>query len=128
MRGSQVDSRPGMVNREGPANNANQPRKDNGEITPSETQNNTPLKITATASSVRLAVQSNTYYPANAIDGKRSTAWIEGVDGPGIDERIRFDFDREINFHRILIQPGYFKRPLIWGENNRLANVTGVLS
>ena len=43
----------------------------------------TPLKITASSSSQRLAVQANTYYPANAIDGKRSTAWIEGVDGPG---------------------------------------------
>src|SRR4030095_6551186 len=57
----------------------------------------TPLKITASSSSVRLAVQSNTYYPANTIDGKRSTAWIEGVEGPGIGEWIRFDFYRGIN-------------------------------
>ena len=84
----------------------------------------TPLKITASASSVRLAVQANTYYPSNAIDGKRGTAWIEGVDGPGIGEWIRFDFDREINLHRILIQPGYFKSPYIWAQNNRLATVT----
>lgn len=98
------------------------------EITTSEPSAGAPLKITATASSVRLAVQSNTYYPANAIDGKRSTAWIEGVDGPGIGEWIRFDFDREINVHRILIQPGYFKSPLIWAENNRLATVTAQFS
>ena len=88
----------------------------------------TPLKITASSSSVRLAVQSNTYYPANAIDGKRSTAWIEGVDGPGIGEWIRFDFDREINLHRILIQPGYFKSPAIWAQNNRLATLTAQFS
>ena len=88
----------------------------------------TPLKITASSSSVRLAVQSNTYYPANAIDGKRSTAWIEGVDGPGIGEWIRFDFDREINLHRILIQPGYFKSPAVWSQNNRLATVTAQFS
>ncbi len=84
----------------------------------------TPLKITASASSVRLALQANTYYASNAIDGKRTTAWIEGVDGPGLGEWIRFDFDREINLHRILIQPGYFKSPQIWAENNRLASVT----
>ena len=96
----------------------------NDEISSSTPQTNTPLKITASASSVRLAVQSNTYYPANAIDGKRSTAWIEGVEGAGIGEWIRFDFDREIVIHRILFQPGYFKSPQIWAENNRLAAVT----
>lgn len=82
-----------------------------------------PLKITPSASSVRLAVQANTYYAANAIDGKRTTAWIEGSDGPGIGEWIRFDFDREINLHRIFIQPGYFKSPSVWAQNNRLAIV-----
>ena len=87
-----------------------------------------PLKITASASSVRLAVQTNTYYASNAIDGKRSTAWIEGVDGVGIGEWIQFDFDREISVHRILIQPGYFKSPAIWSQNNRLASVTAQFS
>lgn len=91
---------------------------------PADSQPGTPLKITASASSVRLAVQANTYYAANAIDGKRSTAWIEGVDGPGLGEWIRFDFDREINLHRILIQPGYFKSPQIWAENNRIESLT----
>lgn len=86
------------------------------------------LRINASASSTRLAVQANTYYAANAIDGKRSTAWIEGVDGAGIGEWIRFDFDREITLHRILWQPGYFKSPQIWGQNNRLATVTAEFS
>jgi hypothetical protein len=98
------------------------------DLTTAEPNNTTPLKITASASSVRLAVQSNTYYAANAIDGKRSTAWIEGVDGPGLGEWIRFDFDREINVHRILIQPGYFKSQSIWADNNRLATITAQFS
>jgi hypothetical protein len=87
-----------------------------------------PLKITASASSIRLAVQANTYYASNAIDGKRSTAWIEGADGWGEGEWIRFDFDREINLHRILWQPGYFKSPQVWAQNNRLARVTAYFS
>jgi hypothetical protein len=108
-----------------PARNTN--RDTSTEITGSQTDR--PLKITASASSVRLAVQSNTYYPANVIDGKRSTAWIEGIeDGPGLGEWIRFDFDREINLHRILFQPGYFKTPQIWAQNNRLATVTAEFS
>jgi hypothetical protein len=98
------------------------------ETSSTDSQPGTPLKITASASSVRLAVQANTYYAANAVDGKRSTAWIEGVDGPGLGEWIRFDFDREINLHRILIQPGYFKSPQIWAENNRLESVTAYFS
>lgn len=104
--------------------------KDDSEAnrTSSPAQPNTPLKITASASSIRLAVQANTYYASNAIDGKRSTAWIEGADGAGLGEWIRFDFDREIVLHRILWQPGYFKSPQIWAENNRLAGVTAYFS
>ena len=103
-------------------------RNDRDDIVSSTPGNGGPLKITASSSSVRLAVQTNTYYPSNAIDGKRSTAWIEGVDGVGIGEWIQFDFDREINVHRILIQPGYFKSPAIWSQNNRLATVTARFS
>lgn|ERR1044072_3041656 len=87
-----------------------------------------PIKITASASSIRLAVQANTYYASNAMDGKRSTAWIEGAEGWGEGEWIRFDFDREINLHRILWQPGYFKSPQVWAQNNRLARVTAYFS
>jgi F5/8 type C domain-containing protein len=95
---------------------------------PGDSQPGTPLKITPSASSVRLAVQANTYYAANAMDGKKSTAWIEGLDGPGLGEWIRFDFDREINLHRIFIQPGYFKSPQIWADNNRLESATAYFS
>jgi hypothetical protein len=99
-----------------------------GELATPATQANAPLKINASSSSNRLAVQANTYYPSNAIDGKKATAWIEGVDGAGIGEWIRFDFDREITLHRVLWQPGYFKSPMIWSENNRLASVTAEFS
>lgn len=101
---------------------------DTGEIVSPSPPSNTPLKITASASSIRLAVQANTYYASNAMDGKRATAWIEGADGPGIGEWIRFDFDREITLHRILWQPGYFKSPSIWSQNNRLATVSAQFS
>ncbi|HXI24879.1 MAG TPA: discoidin domain-containing protein [Pyrinomonadaceae bacterium] len=101
---------------------------DQGDIVSTTPGNGGPLKITASSSSVRLAVQTNTYYPSNTIDGKRATAWIEGVDGVGIGEWIQYDFDREINVHRILIQPGYFKSPAIWSQNNRLATVTARFS
>ena len=40
----------------------------------------------------------------------------------------RFDFDREINLHHILIWPGYFKDRPTWTENNRIAAVTANFS
>jgi hypothetical protein len=108
-----------------PRRSTPQPTRAGGDgATPTPIANSAPLQITASASSVRLAVQANTYYAGNAIDGKSSTAWIDGVAGPGVGEWIRFDFDREINLHRILIQPGYFKGPQVWSQNNRLAKVT----
>ena len=82
------------------------------------------LQITSSASSVRYAVQANTYVAANAIDNNKRTAWIEGVDGAGIGEWLRFDFGREIKLHRMVILPGYFKSPQVWAQNNRLAAVT----
>ncbi len=120
-------SSPVIKNKSSPAPSrpASETPDDRDQPTP---QSQTPLKITASASSVRMAVQANTYYPSNTMDGKRGTAWIEGVDGPGIGEWIRFDFDREIDLHRILIQPGYFKSPYIWAQNNRLATVTAQFS
>ena len=116
-----------------PSTNSSTPSPGKGnagsDSTPSlSEQTHGPLKITASASSIRLAVQANTYYASNAMDGKRSTAWIEGVDGAGLGEWIRFDFDREISLHRILWQPGYFKSPQIWAQNNRLATVTAYFS
>jgi hypothetical protein len=98
------------------------------DATPTPPPNASPLQITASSSSVRLAVQANTYYASNTIDGRRATAWIEGVDGPGIGEWVRYDFDRPITLHRILFQPGYFKSPAIWAQNNRLATVTAQFS
>jgi F5/8 type C domain-containing protein len=93
--------------------NANSGRQASGE-----------LQIRASASSVRYAVQTNTYDAANAIDGNKRTAWIEGVDGAGIGEWLRFDFGREIILHRVFILPGYFKSPQIWAQNNRIAGAT----
>ncbi len=82
------------------------------------------LTINVTASSVRYSVQSNIYVAANVIDGSRKTAWIEGADGAGLGEWLRFDFGREINLHRIVVLPGYFKGPDIWKQNNRIASAT----
>jgi hypothetical protein len=100
------------------------PLKETGNADPARLGSSGPVQIRTSASSVRYAVQTNTYDAANSIDGSKRTAWIEGVEGPGIGEWLRFDFGREINLHRIVILPGYFKSPQIWAQNNRLAAAT----
>lgn len=109
-------------NREGAS--TTKPLSNSVAIESDQNPNSQPLKIKATASSVRYSVQSNTYDPSNMLDGKKGTAWIEGAEGPGRGEWIRFDFDREINLHRVLILPGYFKSPAIWARNNRISGAT----
>lgn len=86
------------------------------------------VRITAQASSIRNSTGSLTYLAGHAIDGNLATAWIEGTDGPGIGEWIRFDFDREVELLRVRLAPGYFKSSTTWVRNNRLAMVTLYLS
>ena len=100
------------------------PARASGNAAPGRPAPAGALQIRTSASSVRYAVQSNTYDSVNTIDNSKRTAWIEGVDGPGIGEWLRFDFGREINLHRIVILPGYFKSQQIWAQNNRLAAAT----
>ena len=100
------------------------PARESGNADPERPASAGALQIRTSASSVRYAVQANTYDAKNTIDNSKRTAWIEGADGPGIGEWLRFDFGREINLHRIVILPGYFKSPQIWAQNNRLAAAT----
>lgn len=117
-----VESASPISSREGTS--TTKPLSTNTGIESEQNPRSLPLQIKATASSVRYSVQSNTYDPSNAIDGNKATAWIEGADGPGWGEWIRFEFDREINLHRILILPGYFKSPAIWARNNRISGAS----
>ncbi len=108
-RGSTWRERRNASNVKPEANNSN------AELPPA------PLKITATASSTRPPLRSNTYEAANVLDRNLGSAWLEGASGPGINEWIRCDFDREVKLRRINIAPGYFKSPESWARNNRVA-------
>lgn len=83
-----------------------------------------PLKMTASASSTRSTYRGIGYEAANALDASLATAWVEGATGPGINEWIRCDFDREVTLRRMVIAPGYFKSPQVWARNNRVASAT----
>lgn len=80
-----------------------------------------PLMTVASASSVRKQEKGIFYFPSFAFDKNSNTAWCEGASGAGIGEWIDFQFRSEVRLRQIKIQPGYFKTPQIWRDNNRVA-------
>jgi serine/threonine protein kinase len=82
----------------------------------------------SSASSSRAAFRGISYAPGEALDGSLLTAWIEGVDGAGVGEWVRFDLGRDVRLRRIMIAPGYFKSPQVWAKNNRVASATMTFS
>lgn len=61
-------------------------------------------------------------YSANNIhDLNYKTAWVEGVAGQGIGEKITYDFPPENpRITKIIIVNGYVKSPKAWTENSRV--------
>jgi hypothetical protein len=113
----------------GEASSKNSNVNTGGAASPEPNTNNAqprpaPLKIVASSSSTRSPYRGIGYQAANAVDASLATAWAEGATGPGINEWIRCDFDREVTLRRILIAPGYFKSPQVWARNNRVAAAT----
>jgi len=66
--------------------------------------------------------------PASAIDGDIGTAWVEGVDGPGIGESLTLNFGIPTEVWNIGLLPGYFASPELLAANNRIKEVQITLS
>jgi hypothetical protein len=66
---------------------------------------------------------ADAYKAENVLDGKASTAWAEGVDGPGIGEWLKFGLDESRKVKAVRIISGYPKTPQIFRNNNRVRNI-----
>lgn len=70
---------------------------------------------------------SITYEIENVEDGDEKTAWIEGVNGYGIGERINITFERndsiDIAFYEIGLNNGYCKNKELWKANSRVKKI-----
>ncbi|MBF0106946.1 MAG: discoidin domain-containing protein [Deltaproteobacteria bacterium] len=76
-------------------------------------------RTTVTVSSV-LAPQSGNFYGArSAFDGNPSTAWVEGVDGYGVNEWIKLAFGSPMKFKSLYITNGYAKNNDVYLKNSR---------
>jgi hypothetical protein len=78
---------------------------------------------TASASSTLPADIAARYAPAYAIDGQRSTAWVEGVPGNGTGEFLLLTFPQVVVVERIGLDVGYDSDASTFYDNNRVKRV-----
>lgn len=65
------------------------------------------------------------YHPYYIIDGDDKTAWVEGVPGDGIGERLYLYF-QDLNVQKCLyfrVKNGYQKSPTLFAQNNRIKEI-----
>jgi Mg-chelatase subunit ChlD len=71
---------------------------------------------------------SDAYRAAHLADGKDSTCWAEGAEGPGIGEWVQFGFDTPKTVKALKIIAGYPKTAAVFQANNRVKKVMIVFS
>ncbi|MCR9056357.1 MAG: caspase family protein [Rhodobacteraceae bacterium] len=84
--------------------------------------------IEVCASSILNPQYGNRYGPGNLLDGKLSTAWVEGVSGNGPGERIVMSFKRPRQLAGFEIVNGYAKNRDIFRKNARVQTARLTLS
>jgi hypothetical protein len=79
------------------------------------------LILKTSASSVLPTDSVNKYHygPDNLFDNDYSTAWVEGVKGPGRDQWVEVDLDK-VSISGIGIINGYTKKKSLYYANNRI--------
>jgi hypothetical protein len=87
----------------------------------------------ASASSTRSPEQTRKYglvqYDAfYAVDGKLSTAWVEGAAGSGVGESLHFKLSRPITLTRIGVTAGFELDAATFTANNRVQQLTLLFS
>lgn len=60
------------------------------------------------------------YSPYNLIDRKSNTIWAEGAEGPGVEEFIRIDFNKDKIVKKLYIINGSAKSERLYYANNRV--------
>jgi len=71
---------------------------------------------------------SDAYRAGHLADGKDSTCWAEGAEGPGIGEWVQFGFDAPKTVKALKIIAGYPKTPAVFQANNRVKKIMIVFS
>lgn len=76
-----------------------------------------------TASSTLEDSTGNFYEPSNMIDGRKDTAWAEGVDGSGEGETITIELDHRQMVFGVQLLNGYVKNYDIYEKNGKIIDI-----
>lgn len=103
----------------------NKQAKDDKEINNDEDNNvnkvEENLKVEKIYVSSTLQDQTGANYdPSNLIDGRSNTIWAEGAEGPGIEQFIRIDFNKNKVVKKLYIINGSAKSKRLYYANNRV--------
>lgn len=79
-----------------------------------------PLNVKVSST---LYSKTGRYNKTHLTDNNPSTAWVEGVKGKGIGQKIRFTFDNSALPDLFSIIPGYKKSDKTWYNNNRVSKL-----
>jgi len=83
-----------------------------------------PAFTDVTASSTRDPMGGNSYDPSYAVDYDYTTAWCEGVPGPGVGEWIELRAASKQRVDKITLTNGYAKSSDVYSGNNRVKTCT----
>lgn len=75
-------------------------------------------------SSVLESQEGKTYDGNNLIDGDYCTAWVEGVNGVGVDETITLHLDKPTEVYGILLYNGYLDSVDLYNKNGKVTKVS----
>lgn len=68
-------------------------------------------------------LEGDNYSEGNLNDGEFTTAWVEGMDGYGIGEKITISCDKDFELGALLIYNGYQKRTELWNKNSQVKSM-----
>ena len=79
-----------------------------------------PRKVDGRIITTSTLQSTSKYSSTNLFDNQKATAWVEGVDGNGINEQLTFEVFQAVDIDAIQIWNGYQRSPNIYQMNARL--------
>lgn len=79
----------------------------------------TMQNVSGVSATSELAEATVVHSASRIMDGDKNTAWVEGADGQGYGQSVRFDFNNVYLVSGIRIRAGYHKNDDIYYKNSR---------
>ena len=92
--------------------------------TPASSSTSGAAVITGASATSTLYEKGYDHSPSNVLDGRLSTAWVEGASGQGTGERLTLTFDGAYTISSMTIHAGYQKSARLYSRNSRPKTMT----